>query len=160
MTIIFRHHEKLEINRVDYCGAIRLTELLEHARYRTTVAHWLNHDHINVVARGAHAPDVTKAALDALYLQHRELFETEKLLIRRRSAWICQSPPVLDILKYWVGARGAKKSGHTDVRLFDTFEEAGQWLVLNHEEIAIAASGEGFFEVARFDAPAPAALTR
>lgn len=151
MPVTFRHHEGLEINRIDYGGQISIAELHAHAQFRAECPAWLNYDHLNVAMPDADPSRLKKAALDDLFSKHLALFEPEKLLIKRRSAWVCLSPAALDTLRHWINAPRARP--HTDVRLFETFEEAGRWLVLDDREIALAARGEGFIEVARFAEP-------
>lgn len=157
MAISFRHNAALELNRIDYSGVISAEELFAHAAFRAAHAEWLTFDHINVILQGADVSGLTHEALDQLFVQHQALFVTQSLPIRRRSAWICQSPDARDMLNYWLGDRLSKPRAMTDVRLFESFEDAADWLLLRGREKALAISGEGFDEIARFDAPPLAA---
>lgn len=151
MPVTFRHHEGLEINRVDYRGQVSIGEVQAHAEFRAAHPAWLCYDHINVALPDSDGALLNNTALDALFDTYHALFETEKFLIKRRSAWVCLSPAAYGTLRHWVDA--PRERPHTDVRLFETFEEAGRWLVLDAREIAIAASGEGFVELAHFAEP-------
>lgn len=157
MAISFRHNAALELNRIDYSGVISVKELFEHAQFRAAQLEWLTFDHINVILPDADVSPLTHAALDRLFDQHQALFSTQSLPIRRRSAWICQCPGARQMLDYWLGDRLSKPRALTDVRLFENFEDAADWLLLRGREKALAISGEGFAEIARFDAPPLAA---
>ncbi len=153
MSVRFQHHDALEINRIDYGGALSADEFYAHAHFRLAQPQWLNYDHINVILPDADASALTRGVLDALFLKHQALFDTHKLLIMRRSAWICQSPGARPLLDYWLSDQDKTRAAHTEVRLFETFEAAGEWLVLTPPQSALVARGEGFREIARFEAP-------
>lgn len=157
MAVTFRHSEALELNRIDYSGVISVEELFAHAEFRGAHAQWLNFDHLNVILPGADVSQLTPPALDAVFAQHQSLFQTAKLLILRRSAWICESPTALETLHYWLGDRATKPRAYTDVRLFETFDAACDWLMLSPHDKALALRGEGFDEIAHFGAPPLAA---
>ncbi|HRE44884.1 MAG TPA: hypothetical protein PKY87_13075 [Terricaulis sp.] len=157
MTISFQHHPELELNRIAYSGLLSIEEMLEHATFRGAHLQWLNFDHINVVLPGTDTRHVTPAAMDDLFAKHQALFLTQTLLIRRRSAWVCQSPAARGTLDYWLGDRTAKPRAMTDVRLFDTLDAAADWLLLRGREKALAVAGEGFEDIAHFCAPPLAA---
>lgn len=160
MTVRLRHNYALELNRVEYSGAVTSAELFAHAQYRGEHALWLNYDHLNVIMPDSDASHLQPSDLNRLLVEHRTLFEPQKLLIKRRSAWVCLSPSTLALLHHWMRGRQPDIGEHTDVRVFDTFEAAGEWLVLRADEIAIAARGEGFAEIARFTLPPAQALSR
>jgi len=157
MTLCFKHNAQLELNRVEYSGALAPKELYAHAHFRGAHGQWLNYDHLNLVLPGADASQLSNTMLDAIYAQHQALFQTEKLLILRRSAWVCQSAAAMGALRYWLGDRFTKPRAYTDVRLFETIEDACDWLLLQGHEKALAVRGEGFEEIARFTAPSIAA---
>jgi len=157
MAISFKHSERLELNRIEYSGALSTDELFAHARFRGEAKQWLNYDHINLILPGTDASHLARADLDDLFQRHQALFETQKLLILRRSAWVCQSAGALEMLRYWLGDRAAKPRAFTDVRLFETIDAACDWLLLQGDEKTLAVSGEGFDEVAHFIAPPLAA---
>ncbi len=150
--IRFTHHDELEIHRIEYDGHLVIDELLAHAQFRAQNPQWLNYDHLNVVLPSTDASMITRGALEDLRRQHRNLFETEKLLILRRSAWVCLSPSALNLLQFWVDVQARRSDSYVDVRMFPTIDEAGRWLVLGAKEIALAKSGEGFRELGRFQA--------
>lgn len=157
MTISFQHNPELELNRIAYSGMLSIEEMLEHAKFRAAHPQWLNYDHINIALPGTDARHITREALDDLFSKHQALFLTQTLLIRRRSAWVCESPAARETLEYWLGDRNAKPRAMTDVRLFDTLEAAADWLLLRGREKALAVASEGFEDIARFSAPPLAA---
>lgn len=157
MTISFQHNEALELNKIAYSGELLAEEMFAHARFRAAHPQWLNFDHINVILPGTGVSSLTHAVLDDIFAKHQSLFETSKLLILRRSAWVCESPAALDLLHYWLGDRETKPRASTDVRLFESMDAAFEWLMLRPDEKALALQGEGFNEVARFTAPPMAA---
>ena len=73
-------------------------------------------------------------------------------MILRRSAWICLSPDAVNLLQFWIGAQARRSDSYVDVRQFASIDEAGRWLMLSPRETALAASGEGFREIAHFKA--------
>jgi len=72
-------------------------------------------------------------------------------MFMRRSGWVCESAAGQRFLSHWLTKRDADKSPWADVRQFDSFEAASEWMLLSAENAAILKSGEGFNEVARFD---------
>ena len=72
-------------------------------------------------------------------------------MFMRRSGWVCESAAGQRFLSHWLTRRNADKSPWADVRQFDSFEAAGEWMRLNAEDTTILKNGEGFNEVARFD---------
>jgi hypothetical protein len=59
---------------------------------------------------------------------------------------------------YWLGAADMREAMSSAVRKFDTYAEAGDWLLLSPAELAMAQRGEGFVELAVFDDGPPARL--
>lgn len=162
MTVVLRHHEKLELNRVEYRGSVSLAELTAMAEFQAEEPSWLSFDCLNIVMPGADFKAVELAALDAVFARYRELFEPIRFLILRRSAWICQSRAGDAHVEHWIGGRDARTGMSSDVRLFDTIEEAGLWLVLNPAQTTTLATSEDFRDIAHFtiapEAARPAAL--
>lgn len=148
--IRFKHHDQLEIHRIEYEGVLAPDDLLDHAQFRADNPQWLNYDHLNVVFPRTDVSRLTRGALIEMRQKHRALFETHNLLILRRSAWICDVGPAHNLLQFWIETQVNRSDAYVDVRLFETFEEAGQWLVLGARESALAKTGEGFREIACF----------
>ncbi|MBX3510014.1 MAG: hypothetical protein KF700_02365 [Hyphomonadaceae bacterium] len=156
MPVVLRHHHKLELNRVEYEGAITVAELRALADFQAASPTWLTYDSLNLVLPGANFDSIELAKLDALYDHYKKLFAPLNFVILRRSAWICQSPAAVAHVDHWLGGRDTKAGMSSDVRWFDTFAEAGEWLVLNPAAAASLQSGEGFVDIFRLTASAPA----
>lgn len=158
LPVVVRHHEKLELNRVEYSGAITLPEIEAMAAFNAANPAWLTYDCLSLVIPGAEF-QLEIAALDAVSARYSELFRPLTFLILRRSAWLCLSPGAEPYVAHWVGARDLKADMSSDVRAFTRFEDAGEWLVLSPAGVAAMRSGEGFTEIAGFAIPSTA-LTR
>ncbi|MGE0596638.1 MAG: hypothetical protein AB7P07_09730 [Hyphomonadaceae bacterium] len=156
MPVVLRHNEKLEVNRVEYHGAVTLQELKDLAAFQAANPAWLTFDCLSFVASGADFHAVSLAQLDTLFAEYRALFEPLHFLIMRRSAWLCQSDAARAHVRYWIGDRDAKSEMSSDVRQFETYAEAGEWLVLSASGSAALESGEGFVDIVRFEDRAPA----
>ncbi len=152
MPIVLRHNEHLELSRVEYSGAIRARDLHDHATFNATNPIWLGFDCISVIHDDVDVSDISLSNLDGVFTAHRQLFEPLNLMFMRRSAWVCESPAGQRFLSHWLTKRNADKSPWADVRQFESFEAAGEWMLLNAENTAMLKSGEGFNEVARFNA--------
>lgn len=153
MTVVLRHNPELEVNRVEYGSEVALAELAGLADFQAAHPTWLSYDSLSWVLPGAEFQDVDKAALDTLFARYKVLFTPLNLLILRRSAWICQSPAADAHVRHWLTGRATRHDVRSDVRLFDSFAEAGDWLVLTPEETRRLENGEGFREIARFETP-------
>lgn len=153
MPIVLRHNEALEFNRVDYSGSITLAELSALAEFNAATPSWLTYDTMSIVVPGADFLSINFAELDTLFAQYRTIYAPINMLIMRRSAWLCQSDAARKHVRYWLGDRDTRESLHSDVRLFDSFETAGEWLLLRPTELGHLISGEGFAEVFRTEAP-------
>lgn len=152
MPIVLRHNETLELSRVEYSGAMRAEEMFNHAAYNAANPIWLGFDCISVIHPDVDVTAISLANLDGVFSAHRQLFEPLNLMFMRRSAWVCESALGQRFLSHWLAKRNIDKSPWADVRQFDTFEAAGEWMLLTPENIAVVKSGEGFREVARFEA--------
>lgn len=150
MPIVLRHNEKLEISRVEYVGVMRAIDLHDHAAYNAAKPIWLGFDCISVIHDDVDVSAVSLADLDAVFKSHRQLFEPLNLMFMRRSGWVCESPGGQRLLSHWLAKRNADKSPWADVRQFDSFEAASEWLLLDAEGAAALKSGDGFAEIARF----------
>jgi hypothetical protein len=156
VTIVLRHNETLELNRVEYSGAVNLTELAALAEFQTRTLTWLGYDCLNVVVAGADFDGVDLGELDRLFARYAALFQPLTFHIMRRSAWLCESPVALRHVRHWTGGRETKETMKSDVRLFNTIEAAGEWLLLRPSEFEKVAAGEGFTEVVRIHEPVTA----
>jgi len=159
MPIVARHNEELELNRVDYVGSITAAELGALAEFNAANPTWVTYDCLSLVLPGADFLSIDLQALDALFKHYRGIYQPMNMLIMRRSAWLCQSPAAERHVGYWTKPRDQKETMSSDVRVFDTFETAAEWLLLRPAELDKLKSGEGFTEIYRTDAPA-AGLSR
>lgn len=157
MTVVLRHNDALELNRVEYRGSVSLDELLALAEFQAGEQSFLTYDVLNWVMPGTDFLSVDFRALDTLFARYRTIFEPLNFLILRRSAWICDSDVAMPHLRHWLGGRDTKDAMSTDARLFESFEAATEWLILSTAEAATLKSGDGFREVFRLDAPVVAA---
>ena len=151
MPIILRHNSKLELSRVEYTGVMRAKDLHDHAAYNAANPVWLGFDCISVIHADVEVSGVSLDSLDGVFTAHRQLFEPLNLMFMRRSGWVCESPAGQRLLSHWMTKRNADKSPWADVRQFDSFEAASNWMLLTPENAAILKSGQDFTEIARFD---------
>ena len=157
MSIVLRYSEGLELNLVDYSGVVTLPQLHALAAYGARHPVFLRADGLNVVRADADFTGIDLAALDALFRRYQELYTQLQFQIYRRSAWICLGAAAEAHIAHWTSANDMRSALSSTVRMFGTFIEAGDWLLLSPGELAQVESGEGFCERARFDAtPAPA----
>lgn len=152
MPIALRHNEALELSRIEYSGAMRAEEMFNHAAFNAANPIWLGFDCVSVIHPDVDVSAISLPNLDVVFSTNRKLFEPLNLMFMRRSAWVCESPQGQRFLSHWLSKRNAEKSPWTDVRQFDTFEAAGEWMLLTPANIAIVKSGEDFKEIARFEA--------
>lgn len=151
MPIVLRHNAKLELSRVEYNGAMRAKDLHDHASFNAANPVWLGFDCISVIHDDVDVAGISLPDLDGVFTAHRELFEPLNLMFMRRSAWVCESPAGQRFLSHWLAKRNVDKSPWADVRQFNSFEAAGEWMLLSAENIAALKSGEDFTEIARFE---------
>ena len=151
MPIVLRHNAGLELSRVEYTGRVRAQDLHDHAAFNAANPIWLGFDCISVIHADLDVADLNVSSLDGVFTAHRQLFEPLNLMFMRRSGWVCESPAGQRFLSHWLAKRNADKSPWADVRQFDTFEAAAEWMLLSAENAAILKSGEGFREMARFE---------
>lgn len=158
MPVVVRHHEAMEVNRVDYAGSVTMDELAALAAFNAANPAWVTYDCLSVVLPGADFRSINLAELDALSARYRAIYEPLNFLIMRRSAWLCLSAAAEKHVRHWVGdPRERRENMASDVRLFESYEAAGEWLLLRPGEIEALTACEGFHEVARFgSAPARA----
>lgn len=154
MTIVLRHSERLELNLVEYRETISLAQLTGLAGFAAAHPEHMVRDAIAVIMPGARFSDVDAPALDQLFAHYRKLYAAVEFQILRRSAWLCLSPEAAPQLRHWLTG-DAREGMSSAVRQFETYTDAGEWLVLNRDEIALLERGESFAELKRFtDAPA------
>ena len=151
MPIVLRHNATLELSRVEYNGVMRAQDLHDHAAFNAANPVWLGFDCISVIHADVDVSAINVNNLDGVFNAHRELFVPLNLMFMRRSGWVCESAAGQRFLNHWLTKRNADKSPWADVRQFDSFEAASEWMLLSAENAAILKSGEGFNEVARFD---------
>jgi hypothetical protein len=151
---VLRHNETLELSRVEYFGVMRAEDLHNHAQFNADNPIWLGFDCISVIHADVEVSAITLTNLDGVFNAHRQLFEPLGLVLMRRSGWVCESPLGQRFLSHWLEKRNVDRSPWADVRQFDSFDAASEWLLLGAEEAAALKSGEGFAEIARFGAAA------
>jgi hypothetical protein len=161
VSVVLRHNCKLELNRIEYSGAVSLAEINALAEFQSAHPTMLTHDCLSIVSPGADFPNLDFAHLDGLFDRYRTMFAPLKFSIVRRSAWMCQSDAAREHVLHWLRGRNTREGMSSDVRLFETFADAGEWLILSEPEIASLSSGEGFREIVRYEiAPGVARAAR
>lgn len=160
MTLVVWHNERLELNRVDYIGAVSMAELSQLAAFNAANPTWVTYDCLSVVQPGADFLSINFAELDALSGKYRAIYEPLNFLILRRAAWLCLSAAAMTHVRHWIGdPREKREAMSSDLRLFESYEGAAEWLLLRPGEIEKVQAGEGFTEIFRAEAPV-AAQTR
>jgi hypothetical protein len=152
VPIVLRHHEVLELNRIEYAGTVTCEELLGLARFQAKEPVWLGFDCLNLIQACANFDTVLLDDLDGIFAQYRALFAPLNFHIARRSAWICRTEAARGHLSYWLFDRDTKSLSSV-VREFESFAEAGEWLVLNDCEARAAERGLGFADIVRLHFP-------
>jgi hypothetical protein len=155
LPVVLRHNEALDLNLADYLGQVTLAEFSALADFLAANPQHLGRDCLSRVQAGAHFTGVDFGALDALFAHYRALFAPLDLQIVRRSAWLCEGGAGRRHVRHWLAA-DPRAGMSSAARQFDTFAEAGEWLLLTETEIAAAERGEGFAEIVKFDIPARA----
>lgn len=159
MTVIFRRSETLELNLVEYRGAMTRSELRDIAKFQTDKPELLASDCLNLVSADADFSLIHFEALDALFEHYRMLFSPLRLEIFRRSAWLCQGEAAEAHVSHWL-SRSLQEQMSSRVKLCYSFAEAADWLLLIDAERGLLERGEGFDELARFHAPPEQARAR
>lgn len=154
MPIVLRHNATLELSRVEYTGIMRAQDLHDHAAFNAANPVWLGFDCISVIHDDVDVSRITLTNLDGVFNAHRQLFEPLNLMFMRRSGWVCESIAGQRFLSHWLAKRNADKSPWAEVRQFDSFEAASEWMLLSAENAAILKRGDNFKEIARFEPPA------
>jgi hypothetical protein len=158
VTVVLRHNETLELNLVEYAGAITDDQLMAVAAYGARNPNFLKTDALNIVRGGADFSAVDLPALDALFLRYRALYAPLNFQIYRRAAWLCLSAAADGHVSHWVGGHDMRGAMSSAVRKFETLADAGDWLLLSAGELDAVDRGEGFADLAVFDDAPAAAL--
>ena len=158
MPIVLSHNETLELNLAEYTGIITIAQLTEVAGFGAKRPDFLKADTLNVVRADTDFSAVDLAELDTLFARYQTLFAPLNFQIYRRSAWLCFNKAAEAHIQYWLGEHDMREAMSSAVRKFDSYADAGDWLLLSPSELALAERGEGFTQLAVFD-EAPA-LTR
>jgi hypothetical protein len=153
VPIVLRHNAQLELNLAEYHGAVTLGELEAVAAYLAENRSFLKSDCLSLVLPGAHFDRVAFADLDRLFSRYKAIYAPMTFQIIRRSAWLCQSPAARPHVDYWIGGRDTLGAMSSTLRQFDSFAEAGDWLVLSEAETIALAGAHGFTELDRFEDP-------
>lgn len=155
MPAVLRQNAALELNLVEYQGAVTLAELKALAAFMAHNPQHLQRDTLTFILPGSNFRTIEFSELDQLFAYYAQLFAPLKLQIMRRGAWLCLSPDAEPHLRHWLqgDTRGLMSS---NVRAFSTLADAADWLLLNEQEQELVRRGDGFNTVARFTAPAPA----
>lgn len=155
LTVILRRNETLELNLVEFIGAITLDELKAVAKFQADKPDLLASDCLNIVRTGARFDAVTAEDLDLLFEHYRKLFSPLRLQIFRRAVWLCEDDGARGHVAYWM-SRDAKEGMSSTLKHCHTFAEAADWLLLTDTERGLLDGAEGFDEIVRFSLP-PAA---
>lgn len=150
MPIVLRHNPKLELSRVEYFGRVQVADLHNHAAFNAANPIWLGFDCVSVLHSDIEVAGVSPADLDGVFTSHRQLFEPLNLMFMRRSAWVCESAPAQRLLSHWLTKCNADRSPWSEVRQFDRFDAAGEWMLLTPANIIALKDGDDFTEIARF----------
>jgi len=156
VPVVLSHNETLELNLAEYAGVITLTQLLEVAGFGAKHPNFLKADTLNVVRADADFSAVDLAELDMLFERYRTLFAPLSLPIYRRSAWLCLNKSADAHVKYWLREHDMREAMSSAVRKFETYVEAGDWLLLSRAELALVERVEGFTQLATFGATSTA----
>lgn len=155
MPVVLSHNEALELNLAEYTGLITIAQLAEVAGFGARRPDFLKADTLNVVHADTDFGGVALAELDALFARYKALFAPLNFQIYRRSAWLCLNTAAEGHVNYWLGEHDMREAMSSAVRKFDTYAEAGDWLLLSPAELALVERGEGFTQLAVCDgAPA------
>lgn len=150
MGIAFLRNETLGVNLALYSGVVSKEEINALAEFLAANPLHLRRDSVSVVEADADFSSVSLGDLDALFARYKEIFALVPMQLLRRSAWICRSEQARAHVDYWVGRRDTRSAVTSDMRQFQTIEDAGQWLALSPLEIAILESRTAFEDLRSF----------
>lgn len=161
MPIVLRHNPEHEISHVEYYGVIASADLAAHAKFNADNPVWLGFDCLSVAAANVDPSELSLADLNLVFNDNQTLFRPLDFLIMRRSAWLCDSTAARPLLLHWLGLRSATEYAWSDIRLFDAFDDAAEWLLANPLAREALRTRSGFTEIARFETVrAPRAAAR
>lgn len=160
MTVVLRHNEALELNLIEYSGALTAAQLKGLAAFAARHPDMLRHDNLNIIRADADFSAIAPASLDALFARYRALYAQMQFPIYRRAAWLCFAPAAEGHLAYWLDERDLREAFAAHVRRFNNLADAAEWLLLNNTEAACVESGEGFAEIAVFGPALAPAMAR
>ncbi len=152
MTVILRRNEALELNLVEFTGAITLDELKAVAKFQADKPDLLASDCLNVVRAGGDFNAVSFQQLDVLFDHYRALFSPLRLQIFRRAVWLCEDEGPKAHITHWM-SRDAKEGMSSTLKQCHSFSEAADWLLLMDAERGMLERAEGFVEIVRFSFP-------
>jgi len=122
---------------------MRATDLHAHAAYNAANPIWLGFDCVSVIHDDVDVSGISLPELDGVFTAHRQLFEPLNLMFMRRSGWVCESAAGQRFLSHWLSKRNADRSPWADVRQFNSFEAAADWMLLSPEGKHTLKTGEG-----------------
>jgi len=153
VPVVLRHNPKLDLNVVEYHGAMTLAELKALAAFQAQNPAHLQRDALTVILSDADFSGVDLQALDALFARYSAMFTPLDFQFLRRSAWLCFNERARTHVHYWVNGRDTRSTMSSAVRCFDTYAEAADWLVLTSEEAVLLETRAGFDEIVRYQIP-------
>lgn len=152
MPIVMRHSETLELTRVDFFGKVLPEHVRAYGAYGLANQIWVGFDCITFVSVDADVSAITPAELDAFFKAFGAMLRPSNAVVRRRTGWVCENPAHHQVLGSWLAKRNAGCEPDAQVRQFESGDAASEWLLLSPTAAAALKSGEGFAELARFDA--------
>ncbi|MBS0385248.1 MAG: hypothetical protein JSS00_07855 [Proteobacteria bacterium] len=102
---------------------------------------------INVVDEFADLSDLMSAPMEDLRARYRALHLQLNFHVLRRSGWLCRSAQAWRIVEEWLRDRHSRDGQGTEVFLASDWPELLE--LFSRDELASAANGEGFVELAR-----------
>jgi hypothetical protein len=155
VPVVLSHNATLELNLAEYTGIVTIAQLIEVAGFGAKHPDFLKADTLNVVRADTDFSAVDLGELDALFARYKALFAPLNFQIYSRSAWLCLNRTAVPHVDHWLGGHDMREAMSSAARKFETYAEAGDWLLLSPAELALIERGEGFTELATFDdAPA------
>jgi len=150
MPIRLRHNAALEVSRVEYFGAMAISDLEANAAFNAANPEYLGYDCLSIIRADIDVAGLSLSDLESILNTHHTLFEPLDLMILRRSAWICENAPAQRLLTHWFATREQKRSTHAVLRQFETHDDVAEWFLLDADGARQLRSGEGFTEIATF----------
>lgn len=155
MPILMRHNEALELTRVDFYGQLLPEHVRGYGAYGLAHPHWVGFDTITFVSADTDVSAITPAHLETFFTAYGGMLRASDKMVRRRTGWVCDNAACQAALSQWLAKRNAGAEPDTHVRQFASSEAVSEWLLLSPDAAKSLATGEGFAELARFDAQPP-----